>query len=275
MEIQRLAQIMQGRKTVVLTGAGCSTESGIPDYRGPQTRHKKRNPIQYNAFISDPEARKRYWGRSVIGWTRVENAQPNLAHEALSQLEAAGVINGIITQNVDRLHHKAGSQRIVELHGTLSEVCCLQCQNIEQRKTFQYRLASLNPTWEGKPSDFAPDGDAEIDPSQTRHFRVPACALCNGVLKPNVVFFGENVPAPRVDAAWQMLDEADALLVVGSSLTVYSGYRFVLKAHKQNKPIAIVNIGESRGDKHANLNIQEKASTCLSVLSNTLLNQAA
>ncbi len=254
---------MQRRRTVVLTGAGCSTESGIPDYRGPETRHKTRNPIQYRAFVSDEEARKRYWGRSAIGWTRVANAQPNAAHQALSHLEANGLVNGIITQNVDRLHNKAGSQNVVELHGNLAEVCCLSCDNIEKRSTFQQRLASLNPDWEGKATELAPDGDAEIDESQTQHFRVPSCALCNGILKPNVVFFGENVPRGRVDTAWKMLNDAEMLLVVGSSLTVYSGYRFVLQAVKQEKPVAIVNLGESRGDQQAALIIQEKAGTAL------------
>ncbi|MFK7845243.1 MAG: NAD-dependent protein deacetylase [Rhodothermales bacterium] len=262
---------MKDRQTVVLTGAGCSTESGIPDYRGPQTRHKTRHPIQYREFISDPEARKRYWGRSVIGWTRVENAEPNAAHTALSKLEKAGKINGIITQNVDRLHHKAGSRQVVELHGTLSEVCCLSCNNIEQRSTFQERLSSLNPSWQGKPSEMAPDGDAEIDAEQTKNFRVPNCALCEGVLKPNVVFFGENVPQPRVDTAWRFLDEAEMLLVVGSSLAVYSGYRFVIKADKQSKPVAMINLGESRGDKHAKINLQGSAGVLMTELAALLI----
>lgn len=257
---------MHQKRTVVLTGAGCSTESGIPDYRGPETRHKSRNPIQYRAFISEESTRKRYWGRSVIGWTRVAKARPNPAHLALAALESNGHINGIITQNVDRLHHKAGSRRVVELHGNLAEVCCLSCNNIEKRSTFQQRLAALNPNWRGRATEMAPDGDAEIDASQTRHFRVPTCALCDGTLKPNVVFFGENVPGARVDAAWQLLDDADLLLVIGSSLTVYSGYRFVLKAVKQGKPVAIVNLGSSRGDDHAALNIQAKAGDALSRL---------
>ena len=270
MEIRELTDLMKNRRTVVLTGAGCSTESGIPDYRGPQTKHKTRNPIQYKEFVSDPEARKRYWGRSVVGWTRVHQAMPNAAHQALSSLENSGFINGIITQNVDRLHHKAGSHSVVELHGTLSEVCCLNCENIEKRTTFQQRLSSLNPNWRGKPSDMAPDGDAEIDASQTQYFRVPDCAICSGVVKPNVVFFGENVPANRVESAWQLFDDADLLLVVGSSLTVYSGYRFVLKAAKQNKPVALINLGESRGDKHAAINIQGKAGDVLTAISSTL-----
>ncbi len=258
---------MQHKRTVVLTGAGCSTESGIPDYRGPETRHKPRNPIQYKAFVTDEAARKRYWGRSVIGWTRVDNAQPNAAHLALSQLEASGLVNGIITQNVDRLHHKAGSQNVVELHGNLAEVCCLSCNNIEKRSTFQQRLASLNPRWQGKASEMAPDGDAEIDESQTRHFRVPGCAICEGVIKPNVVFFGENVPKNRVDDAWRLLDDAELLLVVGSSLTVYSGYRFVVKAAREEKPVAILNLGDSRGDKQAAMIIQERAGKALPQLS--------
>ena len=271
MGIQDLVGLMKHKRTVVLTGAGCSTESGIPDYRGPETRHKTRNPIQYKEFVSDPEARKRYWGRSVVGWTRVQEATPNPAHQALSALESSGLINGIITQNVDRLHHKAGSRQVVELHGTLSEVCCLHCENVEKRSTFQKRLSSLNPSWHAKPSDIAPDGDAEIDASQTRQFRVPDCAICSGVVKPNVVFFGENVPANRVTSAWQLFDEADMLLVVGSSLAVYSGYRFVLKAAKENKPVALVNLGASRGDKHAAINIQGKAGSVLPEISKILI----
>lgn len=270
MDIQTLASMMQHRRTVVLTGAGCSTESGIPDYRGPETRHKTRNPIQYKDFISDPEARKRYWGRSAIGWSRVAAAQPNPAHIGIAELEQSGLVNGVITQNVDRLHHKAGSNQVVELHGTLSEVCCLSCENIEKRTTFQQRLAALNPSWATaavtQSPEIAPDGDVEIAADYTRQFRVPSCALCDGVLKPNVVFFGENVPKPRVDVAWDMLDDAEMLLVVGSSLAVYSGYRFVLKAAKQDKPVALINLGESRGDRHAAINIQGKAGAVLSQL---------
>lgn len=254
---------MEGRRAVILTGAGCSTESGIPDYRGPQTRHKKRNPIQYKEFISSEYTRKRYWSRSVIGWKRIEQANPNPAHEAIAALEQMGYTTGIITQNVDRLHHKAGNTHVVELHGALAEVICLDCNNLEQRSTFQHRLSSLNPDWKGEIKDFAPDGDAEVDESQTQFFRVPACALCDGVLKPNVVFFGENVPKRRVDTAWEMLDAADLLLVVGSSLTVYSGYRFALKAAKQDKPIAMINLGESRGDHLAAVNLQGKAGTVM------------
>lgn len=266
-----LIDILKGRRIAILTGAGCSTESGIPDYRGPLTRHKARNPIQYKAFVGEPEARKRYWSRSVIGWQRVEAAAPNDAHKSIARLEAAGLLSGVITQNVDRLHHKAGSRQVIELHGTLSEVGCLSCLHIEERRHFQSRLRELNPGWTGEAREIAPDGDAEVDERLALAFNVPACTVCGGVLKPNVVFFGENVPKPRIEAAWHMYDEADILLVVGSSLAVYSGYRFVLRAAKENKPVAMINMGSSRGEKQAAIVVNEAAGTVLPVVANALL----
>ena len=246
--VDDLVALMAGKRVVVLTGAGCSTESGIPDYRGPLTRQKARNPILYKAFVSDPQTRVRYWSRSLIGWKRIEDASPNPAHHALARLEEMGLVNGVITQNVDRLHHKAGSGRVVELHGTLSEVYCLSCGAIEQRRTFQRRLQELNPEWDVVAPDIAPDGDAELGDLDLTQFRVPPCSLCDGPLKPNVVFFGESVPRDRVEAAWSLYHESDMILVVGSSLAVFSGYRFVLKASKEGRPIAIVNLGPTRGD---------------------------
>ena len=269
--IQDLIHLLQGARCIVLSGAGCSTESGIPDYRGPLTRHKARNPIQFKAFISEAKARQRYWSRSVIGWQRVADAVPNAAHIAIAQMEAGGLLNGVITQNVDRLHHKAGSRQVVELHGTLSEVCCLSCQAVESRVAFQDRLKRLNPHWKGTAHDIAPDGDAEVDESQTHTFGVPVCNRCGGTLKPNVVFFGENVPKNRVEAAWSLYDAADVLLVVGSSLAVYSGYRFVLRAKKEGKPIAIVNMGTSRGDEHAQVVVNESVGSVMPQLADALL----
>lgn len=261
-----LAALIQGRRTVVLTGAGCSTESGIPDYRGPLTRQKARNPILYKAFINEANTRVRYWSRSLIGWKRVEGALPNAAHAAIAELEKRGFINGVITQNVDRLHQKAGSNRVVELHGTLSEVYCLNCGELERRDTFQQRLQLLNPGWDHKGDDIAPDGDVELGEIDISQFRVPTCCICEGVLKPNVVFFGENVPRERVDAAWDLYKEAEMILVVGSSLAVFSGYRFVLKAAKEGRPIAIVNLGPTRGDAHASCCIDQEAGSTLSGL---------
>lgn len=266
-----LIDILQGRRIAILTGAGCSTESGIPDYRGPLTRHKARNPIQYKAFVGEPEARQRYWSRSVIGWQRVARAEPNAAHKAIAQMEDAGLVSGVITQNVDRLHHKAGSRVVVELHGTLSEVGCLSCLNVEGRQDFQSRLRELNPGWTGEAKELAPDGDAEVDAYLARQFNVPACKLCGGVLKPNVVFFGESVPKLRIQAAWNLYNEADILLVVGSSLAVYSGYRFVLRAAKEDKPIAMINMGSSRGDRHAAVVVRKAVGTVLPELVRALL----
>ena len=270
-----LSALLQGRRTVVLTGAGCSTESGIPDYRGPLTRQKARNPILYKAFISEANTRVRYWSRSIIGWRRIHEAAPNAAHEAIAELEARGFINGVITQNVDRLHHKAGSDRVVELHGTLSEVYCLDCGQSEKRETFQKRLQWLNPGWSHSGHDIAPDGDVELGEVDVSQFRVPTCCICNGVLKPNVVFFGENVPKCRVDAAWQLYEEAEMILVVGSSLAVFSGYRFVLKAAKEGRPIAIINLGPTRGDAHASCCVDQEAGMVLPRLLNKLVNSSS
>lgn len=266
----RLVDLMRGRKVVVLTGAGISTDSGIPDYRGPETRRRARNPIQYRAFVQEAEARVRYWARSSIGWNRIAQAKPNAGHETLAALENAGVVAGIITQNVDRLHQAAGSRRVVELHGALAEVCCLSCGTVELRSSLQHRLMAYNPGWAAQPTEFAPDGDAEIAPEKTRSFRVPACQACGGVLKPNVVFFGESVPAVRVDAAWELFDAADMLLVAGSSLAVYSGYRFVRKAAKAGKPVGIINLGPTRGDEQATVRMDAALGEVLPRLMNAL-----
>jgi NAD-dependent deacetylase sirtuin 4 len=236
---------LRGRRLVALTGAGCSTDSGIPDYRGPGTRDRARNPVQYRAFLDDAGARQRYWARSMLGWPRFSAAAPNDGHRAFVDLERAGALRGLITQNVDRLHHAAGSARVVELHGALAEVVCLGCGAIEAREALQDRLLRLNPRWDAD-VELAPDGDAEL--AQVDGFRVAPCLACGGVLKPRVVFFGENVPRPTVDAAFALLDEGDALLVAGSSLTVYSGFRFVRRAVERGVPVVIVNLGPTRGD---------------------------
>ncbi len=236
---------LRGRRLVALTGAGCSTDSGIPDYRGPGTRDRARNPVQYRAFLDDAGARQRYWARSMLGWPRFSAAAPNDGHRAFVDLERAGALRGLITQNVDRLHHAAGSARVVELHGALAEVVCLGCGAIEAREALQDRLTRLNPRWDAD-VELAPDGDAEL--AQVDGFRVAPCLACGGVLKPRVVFFGENVPRPTVDAAFALLDEGDALLVAGSSLTVYSGFRFVRRAVERGVPVVIVNLGPTRGD---------------------------
>jgi NAD-dependent protein deacetylase/lipoamidase sirtuin 4 len=239
----------------VLSGAGCSTESGIPDYRGPGAR--RRNPVQYKAFVSSEAARARYWARSAVGWRRISQATPNAAHLALATLERHGLVTGIITQNVDGLHRRAGSQTVLELHGSLSRVRCLGCGHLESRANLQERLLTLNTGYAPRRSAavVAPDGDAELELEHDAAFRIPACRVCDQMLKPDVVFFGENVPKSRVEEAWRLFHDADALLVVGSSLTVFSGYRFVLRAAQEGRPVAIVNRGWTRGDEHASLKL--------------------
>lgn len=271
MVVDELVSQMAGRRLVALTGAGISTSSGIPDYRGPQSQKKKRNPIQYKEFVSSEEARARYWARSSLGWPKFTQAQANPGHEALATLEQVGYLNGIITQNVDRLHQQAGSQRVVELHGALEEVRCLECGTMEARSHLQTRLMDLNPGWEASPQSYAPDGDADIAASQTRDFQIPPCLSCGGVLKPNVVFFGENVARSIVDQAWALVDEAEVLVVLGSSLTVFSGYRFVREADQRGIPVIIINQGETRGDPHASLKIEADVNTLLPQLVQSLL----
>ena len=248
--LPQLTARLQQRRVLVLSGAGISTESGIPDYRGPESSKKPRNPMRYQQFVGSEAARQRYWARSFRGWQRVHKAQPNAGHRALAQLEGRGLV-GLITQNVDGLHQAAGSRNVLELHGSLAAVRCLACRGVESRRKLQARMRLANPALQVSATDIAPDGDAEVSEASIRHFNVPACLHCGGVLKPDVVFFGENVPKERVLRAWNMYERAEVLLVVGSSLTVFSGYRFVARAAKENKPVVIINAGPTRGDKDA------------------------
>ena len=268
--IEALVELVKEKRLAVLTGAGCSTESGIPDYRGDGARRRSRPPVQFQAFVRDEHARRRYWARSLIGWPLFRTAAPNAAHRALADLERAGAISGIVTQNVDRLHHAAGSRRVVELHGALADVRCLACSATEARSTVQERLLALNPSFEHEPIEIRPDGDAELREELVAGFRVPDCARCGGVLKPDVVLFGENVPRETVDRAWRVIDEAEALLVVGSSLAVFSGFRFVRGAAERGLPIAIVNRGPTRGDPHAKVRVDASAGSVLAELAETL-----
>ena len=261
--VRALANLMRTRRTVVLSGAGVSTESGIPDYRGPDSPRRERAPISYQEFVGDAEARRRYWARSSVGWPRFTAARPNAGHKALSRLEAAGYVAGVITQNVDGLHQAAGSEEVVELHGALADVRCLRCGRRTNRATYQRRLLQANPGWPPEPATLAPDGDAVLPDEATTSFRVPSCQRCGGTLKPDVVFFGESVPRVRVDAAWECFDQAEMLLVVGSSLAVYSGFRFVRRAAEEARPVGIVNLGPTRGDVHARLRLQGRTGVLL------------
>jgi NAD-dependent SIR2 family protein deacetylase len=247
--LDALTDLLSRHRTLVLSGAGMSTDSGIPDYRGPDAA--PRAPMRYQTFLRDDAARRRYWARSSVGWPVTARARPNAAHAAVARLERRGVVAGVLTQNVDGLHQQAGSRRVLELHGSLAAVICLDCGVRSARAVLQERMRRANPAFHAEADDVAPDGDVEIPDALTRDFVVPACASCGGTLKPDVVFFGENVPKPRVQRAWRMLDAAEALLVLGSSLTVYSGYRFVRRAREQGKPVAIVNDGPTRGDADA------------------------
>lgn len=274
--LQPLVDLLRGRRVVVLAGAGCSTESGIPDYRGPEGSHRTRTPVQYNDFVRSDAARVRYWARSTVGWPRFSAARPNAAHRALAELEDAGVVHGIITQNVDGLHHAAGSRRVVELHGSLASVRCLGCGVEMGRGEFQERLLGMNATWAerlasgGETVRQAPDGDAELEAWEIESFRVPGCDGCGGMMKPDVVFFGENVPAARVEEAWQVFGGGDVLLVAGSSLTVYSGRRFIYRAQEQGVPIAIVNLGPTRADEMAAVKVEGRLGEVLPQLAEML-----
>jgi NAD+-dependent protein deacetylase sirtuin 4 len=268
--VDAVASILRGRRACVLTGAGVSTESGIPDYRGPGTARRARNPMRFQQFVGDAQMRARYWARASVGWPRMATARPNPGHHALAALEQAGHLTGIITQNVDRLHHKAGSRRVIELHGALHDVTCLACGLHEDRDALQTRLLRVNPGFRHQRAEQAPDGDADVTDARIERFRVVGCLDCGGPLKPDVVFFGESVPRPRVEAAYALVDEAEALLVVGSSLTVFSGLRFVKRAHKAGKPIVIVNVGETRGDPLARLKVEARAGALLPALADRL-----
>lgn len=269
--LERLLPVLGGRRLALLTGAGASTESGIPDYRGPGTRARARNPIQYRAFLSDAPTRQRYWARSVLGWPRMAGARPNPGHAALAELERAGIVSGIVTQNVDRLHSVAGSRRVIELHGALAEVICLSCRHIDSRARLQEQLLELNPGWLSRPVEYAPDGDAELPAELVRDFRIIDCPCCGGVFKPHVVFFGEAVPKDRVAAAYEVIDSAAALVVVGSSLTVWSGFRFVRYASERNVPIVVVNLSETRADPLAALCVPARSGEILPALARALV----
>ena len=261
--------VLADRPLVALTGAGLSTDSGIPDYRGPSS--PRRTPMTYTEFVSGPVAQRRYWARSHVGWARMARAVPNPGHGALAALETAGVVRGVITQNVDGLHRAAGSEAVIDLHGRIADVVCLGCRRVSDRTELQRRLTELNPGFleaAGARVEAAPDGDAVL--AEVAGFRLAECTGCGGVLKPDVVFFGENVPRDRVAQAFALVDElaADggALLVAGSSLTVMSGLRFVRHAHALGVPVVVVNRGATRADDLAAVRVDAGCSETLTSL---------
>ena len=259
-----LASFLAGAESLtVLCGAGVSTASGIPDYRDRNGEKKHADPIQYGDFIKRPGYRQRYWARSYIGWRRFGRARPNAAHYALADLESSGKVDTLITQNVDRLHHEAGSRNVIELHGDLGKVRCANCGDVTSRQAFQHRLKDSNPGWHAEVFRYKPDGDADLAEQNYRGFRVPGCTTCQGIMKPDVVMFGEAVPKDRVSDATSAVDRADALLVVGSSLMVFSGFRFARQAAALGKPIAIVNQGVTRADDIAELKVDEDCTRVL------------
>ena len=239
----------------VLTGAGCSTASGITAYRDEKGEWKPKPPVQYQDFVASPQTRQRYWARSLVGWARVSRARPARAHQALAILEARGAVATLVTQNVDGLHQKAGSREVIDLHGRLDTVRCLDCAKTVFRESMQIDLVQRNPRWAHLDAPDAPDGDAQLT-GPFDDVEVPACPGCGGVLKPDVVFFGENVPKPRVADCYAALAEADGVLVVGSSLMVFSGYRFCLAAAQAGKPVALVNRGRTHADDLATLSVE-------------------
>lgn len=261
----------RSHRLVALTGAGCSTGSGIPDYRDGEGAWKRKEPVRFQQFIGSERVRQRYWARSMVGWTLVERARPNPAHEALAALEAAGRLRYVVTQNVDGLHQKAGSVRVNDLHGRVDQVICLSCETVSPRASFQRRLLEANPSWEHHHAGFAPDGDADLYGVRFDAFRVPRCPRCDGMLKPDVVFFGESVPRARVDEAMASVEASDLLLVVGSSLMVWSGYRFVKRARDRGIGVSAVNLGRTRADDEMDVKVRVRCERALPLLAKALL----
>lgn len=253
-------------RLLVITGAGCSTAAGIPDYRDENGAWKQREPMRFHVFTGDPVARKRYWARSMLGWRTMAHAQPTAAHHALAQLERAGRIGLLVTQNVDGLHQAAGSTKVVDLHGRIDTVCCMGCGVRTPRRALQDELMTRNPDWLALDARSLADGDADLEGRDFAAFEVPDCPACGGMLKPDVVFFGESVPRERVAAVREALAQADAVLVAGSSLMVYSGYRFVEEALAVGKPVVAVNRGRTRADSVLAFKVDEEVGRALEVL---------
>jgi NAD-dependent SIR2 family protein deacetylase len=265
--MEQLANLLHGRRLLVLTGAGCSTDSGIPDYRDADASWKRKPPIQFSEFRASLAARRRYWARSLLGWPQIAAARPNPSHRILAEWEAQGHLTGLITQNVDGLHQRAGSRQVIDLHGRLDVVDCLDCGRRLERSQLQEELLALNPGWQSLSGPLAPDGDVDLEAVDFSHFRLRDCSACGGLLKPAVVFFGEQVPQPRVAQAMDWLAAAEALLVLGSSLMVWSGYRFVRAALQQGLPVAAINLGRTRADGELTLKLEQPCAGALARLS--------
>jgi NAD-dependent SIR2 family protein deacetylase len=269
--LDALADLLADGDVLVLSGAGLSTDSGIPDYRGPSGALRRHTPMTYQSFLHDPLGRRRYWARSYVGWRQIDAARPNAGHRAVADLQAAGLLSGVITQNVDGLHQAAGARDVVELHGGLDRTVCLGCGDVAGRADLDQRLRAANPGFGPRSGEVNPDGDAELSDAELDGFVMVDCLACgDGPLKPDVVFFGETVPRSRVDTCFELLEGARALLVLGSSLTVMSGYRFVLRAAKLGIPVALVNLGPTRGDAKTDVRVDAPLGVVLPELARRL-----
>ncbi|MGY2194344.1 NAD-dependent protein deacetylase [Pseudomonas pergaminensis] len=269
--LDTLQRAMAGRRFLVLTGAGISTSSGIPDYRDSEGVRRGKAPMMYQEFLATPQARRRYWARAMLGWPRVRIAQPNQAHLALAMLQQRGRISGLITQNVDTLHDQAGSHDVIELHGSLHRVLCLDCQLRSERGVIQRQMEIHNPYLAQVHAVQAPDGDTLLDPAFEEHFQVPHCPHCNGErLKPDVVFFGENVAPATAARAMNAVEHAEGLLVVGSSLMAYSAFRLCKAMVEQGKPVIAINLGKTRGDELLQVKIEASCERLLPLLTDRL-----
>ncbi|HEV7948403.1 MAG TPA: Sir2 family NAD-dependent protein deacetylase [Glaciihabitans sp.] len=266
-QLDSAVEVLRGRTIAVLTGAGVSTDSGIPDYRGEGA--PVRTPMTFQQFLADTEYRKRYWAGSQLGWARFDSAQPNVGHRALAEMELAGTVNGVITQNVDGLHLRAGSQRVVDLHGTMDRVRCLQCGQLYARTDISARITEANPwLWEPSASELGPDGDVEI--KSVENFIIPECTVCGGMLKPDIVYFGEFIPRPKFAEASALVAGATALIIAGSSLVVNSGIRLLEQASRRKLPVIIINRGITKGDGRAAVKIDAGTSETLAALQDRL-----
>jgi NAD-dependent SIR2 family protein deacetylase len=264
---ERLLNVVASGNAVILSGAGLSTESGIPDYRGPTGLARRATPMTYQTFTGSADARQRYWARSHLGWRHIAQAVPNRGHHAVAELGHRGLLAGVITQNVDGLHQAAGAAGVTELHGSLHRVICLSCGQRTSRSDLDRRLVAANPGWDTESATLInPDGDAVLADDVTDSFQVVDCAWCQGMLKPDVVFFGENVPPQRVEACYALVERARSLLVLGSSLTVMSGFRYVRRAARRQLPVVIVNQGSTRGDEYATATLDAPLGQVLTAL---------